>query len=193
MEESQSLLKGREAAAYGVDYMKREPKTVLRALSLFLSIIIFACICSQGWQYHPDKGKSMCIMNGSSLACSFGSGIAIIAFLAATGMLVAENLMGYNGPFMSMVDLGFSGAFSFFYFVSFCTMANQWASSEEPAAHYGASNVKAAISFTFFSVFLWAGCSFYSWKQFKQRGNDEAQFSVGSEDGGSRHGGYESI
>jgi hypothetical protein len=48
-------------------------------------VIAFGCISSQGWQFHPEKEKEVCIMNGSGTACQLGNGVAIIAFLASIG------------------------------------------------------------------------------------------------------------
>jgi len=68
----------------------KKPIVVLRLLALLSAIIVFGCISSQGWQYHQEKAKDICIMNGSNTACQIGNGVGVVAFLAAIGFLVGE-------------------------------------------------------------------------------------------------------
>ena len=49
------------------------------------SIIVFGSISSQGWQYHQDKAKEICIINMSSTACNLGTWVGVLAFLVALG------------------------------------------------------------------------------------------------------------
>ncbi|XP_053494353.1 synaptogyrin-1-like isoform X2 [Ictalurus furcatus] len=67
---------------------------------------------------------------------------------------------------------------SFVWFVGFCFMANQWqvAKLEDNPLKEGADAARAAITFSFFSIFTWAGQSFLAFQRFKL-GADSALFS----------------
>lgn len=150
-------------------FIKR-PTVVIRICSLLFSIIVLGCITSQGWQYHQDTGTEVCIMNGSATACNFGNTLAVVAFLACIGLLVAEYFYDQMSSIKSRkhflwADIGFSGVWAFFFLVSFCLMTHQWASSEEPPAGYGHMNMNAAIFFSFLSIFTWAASGFLSYQR----------------------------
>ncbi|KMQ89283.1 synaptogyrin-2 [Lasius niger] len=72
-----------------------------------------------------------------------------------------------------LIDLGFSGFWSFLYFVGFCYLTNAWNKSERPKEGYGVNNLQAAIAFSFFSIFTWAACAWFAFQRFKQ-GTDAA-------------------
>lgn len=76
------------------------------------AIIVFGCICSQGWSVDKD-GKDYCLYNGNSNACNYGVGIGVIAFLASMGFLVGEYLFEQMSSVKTrkhyvLGDLGFS-------------------------------------------------------------------------------------
>jgi len=150
----------------------KKPTVVLRLLALLFAIIVFGCISSEGWQFHQEQNKEICIMNGSSSACNFGNTVAVIAFLAAIGFIVGEYMYEKMSSIKSRkhflwADIGFSGLWSFFFLVSFCIMAHQWAVSNEPPAGVGHSDMVAAIFFSFLSVLVWGVCAFLSFQRFK--------------------------
>lgn len=176
-----------------LSFIKRPP-VVLRICGLLFSIIVFGCISAQGWQYNQTEEKEQCIMNGSNSTCTFGNGVAIFAFIAAIGFLVGEYFFEQMSSVKTrkhyvIFDLGFSGFWSFLYFVSFCVMTHQWSKSPEPTAGYGHSNIGGAIFFSFVSIFIWAGNAFFGWQRLQT--GTEAAFSSGLEEGGGGGGGYQ--
>eukprot|EP00090_Calanus_glacialis_P004642 TRINITY_DN13490_c0_g1_i2.p1 TRINITY_DN13490_c0_g1~~TRINITY_DN13490_c0_g1_i2.p1 ORF type:complete len:218 (-),score=26.06 TRINITY_DN13490_c0_g1_i2:159-812(-) len=149
----------------------KKPCVVFRIAALLFSVIAFGCISSQGWQFHPEKEKEVCIMNGSGTACQLGNGVAIVAFLASIGFLVGEYFFEQMSSVKSrkhfvVADLAFSGFWAFAYLISFSTMAYQWSQSEEPASGYGQGNIGGAILFSFLSIFAWGGCALFSLQRY---------------------------
>lgn len=181
-----------------VAFTKR-PTVVIRLHALFMAIVVFSCISSEGWQMDHTKNKEVCIMNESSTACNLGTTVAVVAFLAAIGLVVGEYFYDQMSSIKSRkhflwADIGFSGLWSFFYLLAFCVMAHQWSKAEEPPAGYGHSNMRAAIFFSFLSIFLWGVSSFLSYQRFKAGfdsafggGIDEAALG----DGQASHEGYQ--
>lgn len=46
---------------------------------------------------------------------------------------------------------------TFLWFVGFCFLTNQWAATKPEDVHVGADSARAAITFSFFSIFSWVG------------------------------------
>lgn len=160
-----------------LEFVKR-PTVVLRLMALLFAIVVFSCISSEGWQMNHTTKEEVCIMNGSNSACSLGNTIAVIAFLAAIGFLVGEYFYGQMSSIKTRkhflwADMGFSGLWAFFFLLAFSVMTHQWASAEEPPAGYGHSNIRAAIFFSFLSIFVWGACAFLSFQR-HQAGFDNA-------------------
>lgn len=61
----------------------------------------------------------------------------------------------------------FVGLWAFLYFVGFCYLASQWSKADPTPGNYGASNINAAIVFSLFSIFTWAGCAWFAFQRFK--------------------------
>nr|XP_022900364.1 synaptogyrin [Onthophagus taurus] len=151
----------------------RRPQVILRAVCWLFSIIIFGCISSQGWIKNPTTKKEECLYNNDSNACNYGVGISVIAFLASMGFLAGEYLFEQMSSVKTrkhyvLGDLGFSGFWSFLFFVGFWYLTRQWGKSETPPNGYGVNNVQAAIAFSFFSIFTWAGCAWFAYQRFRQ-------------------------
>lgn len=49
------------------------------------------------------------------------------------------------------------GAWTFLWFVGFCFLTNQWAATKPEDVLIGADSARAAITFSFFSIFSWVG------------------------------------
>lgn len=151
-------------------------KVFLSCFQLF-AIIVFGCISSKG--YLPkDDGKEVCLYNDDNNACNYGVGIGVLAFLASIGFLAGEYLFEQMSSVKTrkhfvLIDLGFSGFWSFLYFVGFCYLTNAWNNSPRPKDGYGVNNLQAAIAFSFFSIFTWAACAWFAFQRFKQ-GTDAA-------------------
>lgn len=149
----------------------QRPQVILRAVCWLFAIIVFGCISSRGW-YTNKKNESECLFNKDPSACNYGVGISIIAFLASMGFIAGEYFFEQMSSVKTrkhyvLADLGFSGFWSFLYFIGFWYLASQW-SKTDTEYPYGASNVKAAICFSFFSIFSWAGCAFFAFQRFRQ-------------------------
>ncbi|XP_026469088.1 synaptogyrin-like isoform X2 [Ctenocephalides felis] len=175
----------------------QRPPVILRAVCWLFSIIVFGCISSQGWKIDNTTKEDVCLYNNDSNACNYGTGIAVIAFLASMGFLVGEYLFEQMSSVKTrkhyvLGDLGFSGFWSFLYFVGFCYLANAWGKSEAPENGFGVNNVQAAIAFSFFSIFTWAGCAFFAFRRFRT-GADSAfapSYEAEPQIGGANAGGY---
>jgi len=150
----------------------QRPQVILRAVSWFFSIIVFGCISSQGWARDPTTGEEQCLYNNDGSACNYGVGISVIAFLATMGFIVGEFMFERMSNVKTrkryvMADLGFSGLWTFLYFVGFCYLTNQWNKSTAPPGNIGVSNMQAAIAFCFFSIFTWAGLAYLAFGRYK--------------------------
>nr|CAG4638789.1 EOG090X0FHR [Cyclestheria hislopi] len=155
------------------------PQVILRLVNILFSIIVFGSITSQGWHFDLTTKREECLYNGDPNACNYGVGIGVIAFLGAVLLLAGE----YMFPQMSSVktrrhfvigDMGFSALWSFLYFVGFCYLASQWTKAANiPEAAGSSNNMRAAIAFSFFSVFSWGGSAFFGYKRYRE-GSDSA-------------------
>ncbi|KAF2885209.1 hypothetical protein ILUMI_20965 [Ignelater luminosus] len=169
---------GKAGGAFDPVAFAKRPQVILRAVCWLFAIIVFGCISSQGWLYNSKTSREECLYNKDSNACNYGVGIAVIAFLASMGFLAGEYLFEQMSSVKTrkhyvLADLGFSGFWSFLYFVGFWYLASQWGKSDSPPGGYGVNNVQAAIAFSFFSIFTWAGCAFFAFQRFRQ-GSDAA-------------------
>nr|CAG4645177.1 EOG090X0FHR [Leptodora kindtii] len=171
-----------------VEFVQR-PQVILRLLNILFSVIVFGSINAQGWHY---KEKETCLYNGDANACNYGVGIGVIAFLAASLLVAGE----YFLPQMSSVktrrhfvlgDLGFSAFWAFLYAVGFIYLASQWNKTADiPEAIASGNNLRAAIAFSFFSVFTWAGSAYFAFQRNAQ-GADSA-FATAYETGAGAPG-----
>ncbi|KAF0294444.1 Synaptogyrin [Amphibalanus amphitrite] len=145
----------------------QRPQVILRALCLLFSIIIFGCISSQGW-YEDDDMKQACMYNQNSGACNYGTGIAVIAFLACFAFIAGEFFFSRMSSVKTrkhyvLADLGFSGFWTFLFFVSFCFLTNSWSNTEGVPTANDKNPVQAAIAFTFFSIFTWGALAYLAY------------------------------
>jgi len=172
MEGSEAFGGGKAGGSFDPLNFLKKPCVVFRIAALLFSVIAFGCISSKGWQFHAEKEREVCIMNGSATACQLGNGVAIVAFLASIGFLVGEYFFEQMSSVKSrkhfvLADLSFSGFWAFAYLISFSTMAYQWSQSDEPESGYGQGNIGGAILFSFLSVFAWGGCALFSFQRYR--------------------------
>ncbi|XP_040290742.1 synaptogyrin-2 isoform X2 [Bufo bufo] len=141
-------------------------------------LIVFACILTDGYVSKPHDSTLLCIFNENMDACHYGVGIGVLAFLGALGFLAVDvyfpNLSNVNTrKYIVLVDLGFSGLWTFLWFVGFCFLANQWASTKsELYALGGADNARAAIAFSFFSILSWFPLASLAYKRYRMGVDD---------------------
>ncbi|GCC33078.1 synaptogyrin-3a isoform X1 [Chiloscyllium punctatum] len=180
-----------EGGAYGagkagsaldpISFLK-QPQTIIRILSWVFSIVVFASIVNEGY---INKGNEIlyCVFNKNSNACNYGITIGILAFFACILFLTLDLYF----PQISSVkdrkhvvlgDLGFSGLWTFLWFVGFCFLENQWqiTSLDDLPLNQGADAARAAIAFSFFSVLSWAGLTLKAWQRYRL-GADSSLFS----------------
>ncbi|XP_015601717.1 synaptogyrin [Cephus cinctus] len=167
---------GKAGAPFDPIAFVQRPQVILRALCMLFAIIVFGSISSKG--YITEEGKEICLYNKDTNACNYGVGIGVLAFLATIGFLAGEYLFEQMSSVKTrkhyvLLDLGVSGFWAFLYFVGFCYLTNAWNKSESPKDRNGVNNVQAAIAFSFFSIFTWAGCAWFAFQRFKQ-GTDAA-------------------
>lgn len=148
----------------------QRPQVILRALCWLFSIIVFGCISSQGWQVKNEK--DVCLYNEDAMACKYGTTIGVIGFLASMVFIGGEYFFEQMSSVKSrkhyvLADLGFSGFWAFKFFIVFIYLWTQWSAATAPPSGYGVNNVQAAIVFSFFSIFTWAGCAFFAYKRYK--------------------------
>ncbi|CAH0390442.1 unnamed protein product [Bemisia tabaci] len=164
---------GKAGGAFDPYTFIQRPQVMVKSVCLLFGIIVWGCISSGGYMYDKKLDKEVCLYNRDASACTFGSGIGFLGLLAAGGFIAGE----YFFTQMSSVktrkhfvlgDLGFSGAWAFLYFISFCYLANQWSDMDALPEDVGTGNVFAAIVFSFFSIFSWAGAAWFAYQRFKQ-------------------------
>uniref|UniRef100_A0A1W7R9G9 Synaptogyrin n=1 Tax=Hadrurus spadix TaxID=141984 RepID=A0A1W7R9G9_9SCOR len=150
----------------------QRPQVILRLLCWLFAVIVFGCIAAEGWL--DDK----CLYNNDTNACNFGVGIGVIAFIASIAFLVTEALFDSFSSVKIrrravLADLGFSAFWAFLWFVAFCYLCDAWRQSPMPKGSFGVNNIRAAIAFSFFSIFVWAACAFFAFQRYRQ-GADSA-------------------
>lgn len=147
----------------------QRPQVILRALCWFFSIIVFGCVSSSAWR--EENGKEVCLFNNDATACKYGSTVGMFGVLASMGFIAGEYFFEQMSSVKSrkryvLGDLGFSGAWTFLYFVAFIYLWSQWSSATAPPDGEGVGSVQAVIVFSFFSIFTWGASAFLAYKRF---------------------------
>lgn len=171
---------GAALAGGGVDFWKfvRQPQTIVRLLSWIFAVVVFACITTEGYINPIHSAEAKCIFNQNDSACQYAVGIGVIAFLACVAFLMLDIYL----PFMSnaqerkyvvMADLGFSGAWTFLWFVCFCLLASQWSRTHDVRS-IPEDAARASITFSFFSIATWGILTYFAFGRFRRGVNDGA-------------------
>ncbi|XP_077308445.1 synaptogyrin-1 isoform X1 [Lithobates pipiens] len=174
---------GKAGGAFDPQTFIRQPHTVLRMVSWVFSIVVFGCIVNEGYINLSTEEEEHCIFNRNRSACTYGVSVGVLAFLTCTLYLAVD----VHFPQISSVkdrkktvisDIAVSGLWSFFWFVGFCFLANQWQVSkqEHNPMNEGADAARAAIAFSFFSIFTWVGQAVLAYRRYTL-GSDSALFS----------------
>ncbi|XP_033934732.1 synaptogyrin-1a, partial [Pseudochaenichthys georgianus] len=147
------------------------------------SIVIFGCIANEGYINRPDTAEEFCIFNKNQNACNYGVFMGSMAFLCCLAFLALDVYFPQISSVKDrkkavLADIGLSAFWSFMWFVGFCFLANQWqvTNHEENPLREGGDAARAAITFSFFSIFTWAGQCFLGFQRYKL-GADSALFS----------------
>ncbi|XP_015274708.1 PREDICTED: synaptogyrin-1 isoform X2 [Gekko japonicus] len=174
---------GKAGGAFDLQTFIRQPHTILRMVSWLFSIVVFGSIVNEGYLNHQDESEEFCIFNRNQDACGYGITVGVLAFLSCLLYLALDVYF----PQISSVkdrkkvvlsDIGVSGLWAFLWFVSFCFLADQWRVSkpEDNPMNEGTDAARAAIAFSFFSIFTWVGQSFLAFQRYLL-GADSAIFS----------------
>ncbi|XP_040001401.1 synaptogyrin-2b [Xiphias gladius] len=169
---------GASLAGGGFDFYKfvRQPQTIVRLLSWIFAMVVFACITTEGYINSPHSAEAKCIFNQNDSACHYAVGIGVIAFLACVAFLVLDVYL----PFMSnaqerkyavMADLGFSGAWTFLWFVCFCLLASQWGHTHNVTG-IPEDAARATVAFSFFSIATWGILAYYALGRYRRGVNE---------------------
>uniref|UniRef100_A0A671DV28 Synaptogyrin 1 n=1 Tax=Rhinolophus ferrumequinum TaxID=59479 RepID=A0A671DV28_RHIFE len=148
--------------------------TILRVVSWVFSIVVFGSIVNEGYLNTPSEGKEFCIYNRNPNACSYGVAVGVFAFLTCLLYLALDVYF----PQISSVkdrkkavlsDIGVSAFWAFLWFVGFCFLANQWQVSKpkDNPLNEGTDAARAAIAFSFFSIFTWSLTAALAVRRFK--------------------------
>ncbi|XP_004619779.2 synaptogyrin-4 [Sorex araneus] len=141
-----------------VQFLKR-PKTVGRIFAGVFALIIFSSLLTDGYQNKTDSSQLHCVLDSNGTACSFAVASGFLAFLCClTFMLLdahEDSLVStrFRTAFQ-LLDFILAVLWTGIWFVGFCFLANQWQRSPKEFL-LGSSSAKAAISFSFFSIFVW--------------------------------------
>nr|XP_033785381.1 synaptogyrin-1 isoform X3 [Geotrypetes seraphini] len=154
---------GKAGGAFDPQTFIRQPHTILRMISWLFSIVVFGCIVNEGYVNNLEDSKEFCIFNRNQNACNYGVTVGVLAFLSSLLYLALD----IHFPQISSVkdrkkavlsDIAVSAVWSFLWFVGFCFLTNQWQRSklEDNPLNEGVDAARAAITFSFFSIFTWA-------------------------------------
>uniref|UniRef100_A0A8C4L6X4 Synaptogyrin 2 n=1 Tax=Equus asinus asinus TaxID=83772 RepID=A0A8C4L6X4_EQUAS len=160
-----------ESGAYGaakaggsfdLRHFLTQPQVVARAVCLILALIVFSCIFGEGYSNTHESQQRYCVFNRNEDACRYGSAIGVLAFLACAFFFVVDIYFpqisnATDRKYLVIGDLLFSALWTFLWFVGFCFLTNQWAATKMEDVRVGADSARAAITFSFFSIFSWVG------------------------------------
>ncbi|CAF1219008.1 unnamed protein product [Adineta ricciae] len=192
--EPQAFGAGRTGSAFDPIEFIKKPQVILRVVAWVFATIVFASIAQEGYV------NGVCRYNESN-ACGYGVAIGVIAFLLTIGFTALDvyfpnisNIKTRRTAVLS--ELGASGALTFFWFIGFCYMTDQWRQEDQKdlPEWNGRNSVQAAIAFAFFSILVWAALTFFAFRRYREGVSN--LFSSGYEDhsgtGGQTYGGYPS-
>ncbi|XP_045397100.1 synaptogyrin-3 [Lemur catta] len=181
--EGASFGAGRAGAALDPVSFARRPQTLLRVASWVFSIAVFGPIINEGY-VNADSGPELrCVFNGNAGACRFGVALGLGAFLACAAFLLLDVRFQQISSVRDrrravLLDLGFSGLWSFLWFVGFCFLANQWQrTAPGPGTAQAGDAARAVIAFSFFSVLSWVALTVKALQRFRL-GTDMSLFAT---------------
>ncbi|XP_067403267.1 synaptogyrin-2 [Emydura macquarii macquarii] len=150
----------------------RQPRVLARLLSALFSLIVFSCIFGEGYVNSPDSEKLHCIFHHNEDACRYGISIGVLGFLACVVFFVADVYFpqissATDRKYLVMADLGFSALWTVLWFIGFCFLTNQWARTLPSEVYVGADSARAAIAFSFFSIFSWGWLITFAFQRYR--------------------------
>uniref|UniRef100_A0A8I5THN0 Synaptogyrin n=1 Tax=Pongo abelii TaxID=9601 RepID=A0A8I5THN0_PONAB len=155
-----------------------QPQVVVSA-ALF-ALIVFSCIYGEGYS-NAHKSKQMYrVFNHNEDACRYGSAIGVLAFPASAFFLVVDAYFpqisnATDRKHLVIGDLLFSALWTFLWLVGFCFLPSQWAVTDPEDVLVGAGSARAAITFSFFSIFSWGVLASLAYQRYKAGVDDFTQ------------------
>ncbi|XP_074870447.1 synaptogyrin-2 [Carettochelys insculpta] len=146
--------------AFDLARFLQRPQVLVRLLSAVFSLIVFSCIVGEGYINTPATSELHCIFHHNADACRYGIGVGILGFLACVVFFTIDVYFprisnATHRKHLVVADLGFSALWTFLWFVAFCFLTNQWSLTLSANVPVGADSARAAIAFSFFSIFSW--------------------------------------
>lgn len=145
-----------------------------------LALIVFSCIFGEGYSNTHESQQRYCVFNRNEDACRYGSAIGVLAFLACAFFFVVDIYFpqisnATDRKYLVIGDLLFSALWTFLWFVGFCFLTNQWAATKMEDVRVGADSARAAITFSFFSIFSWGVLACLAYQRYKAGVDDFIQ------------------
>lgn len=172
---------GASLAGSGFDLVKfiKQPQTITRFFSWVFAIVVFASITAEGYVNPVNEDTTKCVFNQSDGVCHYGVGIGVIAFMASAAFLLADAFLpsmsnAQERKYVVMADLGFSGSWTFLWFVCFCLTADQWSKTVDTQG-IPTDAVHAVIAFSFFSIGSWGALTYFALARYRQGVSDVTQ------------------
>ncbi|ERE68734.1 synaptogyrin-3-like protein [Cricetulus griseus] len=161
--------------------------------SKVFSIAVFGPIVNEGY-VNADSGPELrCVFNGNAGACRFGIVLGLGAFIACAAFLLLDVRFQQISSVRDrrravLLDLGFSGVWSFLWFVGFCFLTNQWQrTAPGPGTAQAGDAARAAIAFSFFSILSWVALTVKALQRFRL-GTDMSLFATDQLGAGAAQG-----
>ncbi|GAB1600412.1 synaptogyrin-1-like [Argonauta hians] len=158
---------GKAGVAFDPLVFFQRPQVIIRIISWLFSVVVFGCIASGGWYLQS------CQFNNDANACRFGSAIGVLAFLACIIFLIIDAVFDnissvQHRKYAVLGDLGFSGAWTFMWFVCFCYLADSWRKTKMISPKdFGKDDIQAAIAFSFFSILSFGVLTFLAVQKYR--------------------------
>ncbi|XP_007536321.1 synaptogyrin-4 [Erinaceus europaeus] len=166
-----------------VQFLKKR-KTVGRIFSGVFSLVIFSTLLTDGFQNQTDSAQLHCVLGGGLATCRFAVGAGVLAFLCCLLFLLLDARWGRAArlkPGLQLLDLGVAVLWTAVWFGGFCFLVSQWQHSPKQFT-LGSSSAKAAIAFTFFSVFSWMFQAYLAFQDLRSK--DPVPYKRSLDEGG---------
>uniref|UniRef100_A0A8C8S5S2 Synaptogyrin n=1 Tax=Pelusios castaneus TaxID=367368 RepID=A0A8C8S5S2_9SAUR len=148
----------------------QQPRVLVRLLSAVFALIEFSCIFGEGYTNSPHTPQLHCIFHHNEDACRYGISIGVLGFLACVVFFMVDVYFpqisnATDRKYLVMADLGFSALWTLLWFIGFCFLTNQWALTTD--VYVGADSARAAIAFSFFSIFSWGALVTFALQRYR--------------------------
>ncbi|XP_023677436.1 synaptogyrin-3a isoform X2 [Paramormyrops kingsleyae] len=173
METAGSFGAGRAASVLNKIAFIKQPQTILRILSWIFSMAVFCSIVNEGYVNNGSE-RLRCVFNRNNDACNYGIVVGVGAFLASIGFFALDIYFPQISSVSDrkkavLLDIAFSGLWTFLWFVGFCFLANQWQRTSQKELLLGQGKVaaRAAVAFSFFSIITWGHLCLLTMERFR--------------------------